>query len=93
MTAQALDSNSITTIGVGVIIALVVLGILLSLLVTAVVGRLIILVVVVVLAVLVWQQRTSLRDKIDKCQLNATFFGVHVSAPHDVVQKCVQRGR
>ncbi|HJQ44601.1 MAG TPA: hypothetical protein VJ831_16035 [Jatrophihabitantaceae bacterium] len=91
MTVQALDSDSIGKIGIGVIVALVVLGLLLSLIITAVVGRVIILIVVVGLGILVWQQRSSLQDKIDKCQLNATFFGVHVNAPDDVVKACQKR--
>ena len=91
MTVQALDSDSIGKIGVGIIVALVVLGLLLSLIITAVIGRVIILVVVIGLGVLVWQQRSSLQDKIDKCELNATFFGVHVSAPDDVVKACQQK--
>jgi uncharacterized metal-binding protein len=91
MTTTALDSNQIGKIGIGIIIGLAVLGFLLSLVVTAVVGRIVILVVVVALGVLVWQQRTSLRNRIDECKLNATFIGVHVSAPSNVVQACQKR--
>ena len=91
MTIEALDSSNIGKIGVATIVALVVIGLLLSFFITAVVARVVILVVVVALAVLVWQQRTSIQDKIDKCQLNGTFFGVHVSAPDDVVKKCQQK--
>jgi hypothetical protein len=91
MTTLALDSDQIGKIGVGLIIALVVIGALLSLIITAVFGRIIILVAVVALGVVVWQQRSSLQDKIDKCQLNATFFGVHVSAPDDVVAACLKK--
>jgi protein-S-isoprenylcysteine O-methyltransferase Ste14 len=93
MTPVALESNQITKIGVIVIVALVVIGLVLGMVVTAIVGRLLILVVVVVLSVLVWQQRTSLKNKIDDCKLNATFFGVHVSAPNDVVQSCQKTHR
>ena len=87
---EALNAGDITKIGVIAIIALVVIGILLSLVITAVIGRLIILAVVIVLGVFVWQQRTSVRDSFDKhkCDLNATFFGVHLDAPDSVKQAC-----
>ncbi len=84
----ALNSNQITTIGVGAIVALVVLGFLLSLVVTAIVGRIVILVAVVVLGAVVWQQRTQIEDKVQKCQLDLSFVGIHVQAPDDVVAKC-----
>jgi protein-S-isoprenylcysteine O-methyltransferase Ste14 len=87
---QALSSDDITKVGVIVIIALFVIGLLLSLVITALVGRIIILVVVVGLAVFVWQQRTHIKDRFDKCDLNATFVGIHLDAPDSVVQKCRQ---
>jgi len=87
----ALDSSQITKIGIGLIIALVVVGVLLSLIITAIVGRVIILVVVVALGVLVWQQRTVIEDHVKKCQLDMTFLGFHVNAPKDVVQACKGR--
>lgn len=85
----ALDSGNITKIGVIVIIALVVVGALLSIVLTALVARVIILVVVVGLAILVWQQRTHIKDQIDSCHLGATFFGIHVSAPQSVKDACL----
>jgi uncharacterized metal-binding protein len=86
----ALDSSQITKLGVGTIIALVVIGILLSLVVTAILGRIIILVVVVALSVLVWQQRSSIEDHVKKCQLDMSFLGIHVSAPKEVTQHCAK---
>jgi len=85
---SAIDSSDITKIGIGVIVALVVLGFLLSLVLTAIVARVIILVVVVGLGIFVWQQRTTIEDHVKKCDLNMTFFGVHVNAPDSVVQHC-----
>ena len=85
----ALDSGNITKIGVIVIIALVVVGALLSIVLTALVARVIILVLVVGLGILVWQQRTHIKDQIDKCNLGATFFGIHVSAPQSVKDQCI----
>jgi hypothetical protein len=85
---EALDAGNITKIGVGVIIALVVIGILLSLLITAIVGRIIIFVVVVLLAVFVWQQRSSIEHKINTRNCNLTFFGMHLDPPDSLRQHC-----
>lgn len=85
---QALNSDDITKIGVTVIVALVVIGILLSLVITALVARIVILVVVVGLSVLVWQQRTHIKDRFDQCKLQATFFGIHLDAPQSVIDNC-----
>ena len=45
---------------------------------------------VVVLGVLVWQQRSSIEDKIKShnCNFNATFFGIHLDAPQSVIKNC-----
>ena len=88
MAAVALNSDNITKIGIVIIVALVVIGALLSIVITALIARIVILVVVIGLGVLVWQQRTHIEDQIDKCKLDATFFGVHVSAPDSVQQHC-----
>lgn len=91
MTSQlALNSDQIGKIGIGVIVGVVVIGILLSVIITAIVGRIIVLVVVVGLAVFAWQQRATIQDHVDKCELNMSFFGFHVNAPADVVQHCKQ---
>ena len=87
---QALSSADITKVGVIVIIALFVIGLLLSIVITALVGRIIILVLVVGLSIVVWQQRTHIKDRFDDCKLQATFFGIHLDAPDSVVQKCRQ---
>jgi protein-S-isoprenylcysteine O-methyltransferase Ste14 len=87
-TVEALNSSNITKIGVIVIVALVVVGVLLSLLISALIARVIILVVVIGLSILVWQQRTHIKDQIDSCKLNATFFGIHVSAPQSAIEAC-----
>ncbi|PZS26572.1 MAG: hypothetical protein DLM58_20495 [Pseudonocardiales bacterium] len=89
----ALDSTQITKIGVGAIIALVVVGFVLSLIITAIIGRIIIAVVVIVLGILVWQQRTVIQDHVNKCQLDMTFIGIHVNAPDDVKKDCLSRSQ
>jgi hypothetical protein len=87
---EALNASDITKVGVLVIIALVVIGALLSIIITAVIGRVIILVLVVVAGVLVWQQRTHIKDEINSknCNLHATFFGIHLDAPDSVKRAC-----
>ena len=87
---EALTSSHITTIGVGVILALFVIGLLLSLVITALIGRVIILVVVIVLAGIVWQQRGHIKDEFTTraCGLHSTFFGIHVDPPDDLRQAC-----
>jgi protein-S-isoprenylcysteine O-methyltransferase Ste14 len=93
MTAVALNSDNITKIGVIIIIALVVIGALLSIVISALIARIVILVLVIGLSVFVWQQRTHLKDKFDKCDLQATFFGVHFDAPQSIQQQCQHRAR
>jgi hypothetical protein len=87
----ALDSSQIGKIGIGAIVALVVVGVLLSLAITAVVGRLVIVAAVVVLGAVVWQQRTTIQDHVNKCELSMSFFGVAVHAPRQVVDECRAR--
>ncbi len=89
-TVEALSAGNITTVGTGVIIAIVVIGALLALLVTRLLMRVFLLVVVVVLAALVWQQRGHVENEVNKkaCNLNATFFGIHVDAPDSVKRAC-----
>ncbi|MEO9137717.1 MAG: hypothetical protein ABI345_01495 [Jatrophihabitans sp.] len=91
---QAINADNITTIGIGLIIALIVIGFLISLVITAVLGRVIILVLVIVAAAFVWQQRGHIKDEFTKqaCGLNSTFFGVHVDPPADVRKACQTRG-
>ena len=87
---EALNANDITKVGRIVIVALGVGGALLSMVITAIVGRIVILVVVVAAAAFVWQQRTHIKDEINtnKCNLHATFFGIHLDAPDSVKQAC-----
>ena len=90
MSVVALDPSQVGKIGIGVLIGLVVLGLALGAVIASLVGRLVILAIVIALGTLVWQQRTVIEHRITKqrCQLNTTFFGIHVTAPADVVQAC-----
>lgn len=92
-TVQAIDAGDITTIGIVLIIALVVIGVLLSLVITALLGRVVILVAVIVLAAFVWQQRGHVKDEISTkiCNTKPTFFGIHLDAPDTVKQACATR--
>lgn len=90
-TVQAISSDNITGIGIGVIVVLVILGFVLAALLTQIIVRLVIALVVVVLAIVVWQQRGKVEDEINSrtCKLDqATFFGIHVDAPDSVRQAC-----
>lgn len=93
---MGLDAGDVTKLGVGIIIALVVIGVLVGLLITAIVGRLIIAVIVIGLAIFVWQQRSSVENKINDaknhaCDFHATFFGVRLDAPQSIRAKCHQQ--
>ena len=90
MTAQALDASSITGISIGVIVVLVILGFVIGAIIAKLIVRAVVALVVVVLAIVVWQQRTHVRDEFnDKvCNANPTFFGVHIDPSDDVRRKC-----
>ena len=85
---QALNATDVTKIGVGIIVALVVIGFLLSIVITKIVGRIIVVVVVLVLAAIVWTQRVSVENKIDDRACNLTFFGVHLDPPSSFAARC-----
>jgi type II secretory pathway pseudopilin PulG len=90
MSAIALKASQIPNLGVGLLIGIVVVGIVIAIIVSSLVSRIVIAVIVLALGTYVWQQRTVIQHRItkDKCQLNTTFFGIHVKAPADVVQAC-----
>ena len=68
---------------------LVVLGFLLSLVFAKILAKVVVLVVVVGLGFLVWQQRTSVENKIkDNACGGYTFFGVHLDPPDDIQKEC-----
>lgn len=88
----ALQADDVTSIGVGIIVVIVVLGFLLSLVFAKIVAKLIVLIIVVGLGFLVWQQRTSVENKIkDKACSGYTFFGIHVDPPDSVAKDCKQK--
>ena len=84
MDVLALDTSQADNLGIGLIVAVLVIGLLLVVLIGKLLVRAIIVVLMVVLAVVAWQQRHQVADAAKKC--DATFFGVHVT-PHDPAVK------
>jgi protein-S-isoprenylcysteine O-methyltransferase Ste14 len=81
----ALQADDVTSIGVGIIVVIIVLGFLLSLVFAKILAKIVVLIVVVGLGFLVWQQRTSVENKIKaKACGNYKFFGIQVDPPDDV---------
>lgn len=94
---EAISAGDITKIGVGLIVAVVVIGLVLTVVISAIIGRVIIVVIVIALGAFIWQQRSAVQDKINTyqhnaCNFSATFFGVHLSAPDDLRQACLRQG-
>jgi hypothetical protein len=86
--AVGLTSDRIGQIGIGAIIAVVVIGVVLSFLISALIMRVVILVAVVVLGGYIWQQRSAIENRVKQCHLEMTFLGLKVTAPADVVAEC-----
>jgi hypothetical protein len=88
----ALDVNQAKTIGIGAIVAIVVLGLLASLIISAIVGRIIVLVLTVGLGLLVWNQRANIVDAAKTCDTSKlTFFGYHLKIDdQDLIKQCKQ---
>lgn len=86
----ALDTDQAKLLGIGIIVAVLLLGLLISAVVTAIVGRIIVIVVMVALAVVVYTQRAQIRQSVNDC--NVTFFGVHLTpSDPDVRQACADQ--
>lgn len=85
---EALETSQVKTVGLGAIIAVLVIGLLISFVVTKIVTKIITIVVVVALAALLWTQRQHVVDSLDKHAKNcdATFFGVHVESSNAQVR-------
>jgi protein-S-isoprenylcysteine O-methyltransferase Ste14 len=88
MVRAALATDQIGTIAVVVIVAIVVIGVVLGLVMNKAIGRVVLAVVVIGLGVLVWTQRQSLQDRVDKCDANVSFFGFHVNLSDQAKQRC-----
>lgn len=87
---SALSSDGVKNLSVGGIVVVVVIGLILLVVVKAIVARVITVVVVIALVVVFWTQRTSLEDKVRKCDANLTFLGVHLQLSPAAQAKCQQ---
>ncbi|MDQ6848907.1 MAG: hypothetical protein M3070_02760 [Actinomycetota bacterium] len=87
-TVEALQSDDVTKVGVGAIIVLLVVGVLVFLAISALIARVVVVLVVVGLGLLIWQQRSSVEQRIKKCEFGTSFVGIHVQAPDNVIKQC-----
>lgn len=85
----ALATDQAKSLGVGVLIAVVVIGAVIAAVITKIIVRIVTVIVVVVLAVLVWTQRSSVENAARKC--DATFFGVHLTPSDPTVKRRCQQ--
>jgi type II secretory pathway pseudopilin PulG len=92
MSVIALTASQVPNIGIGLLIGIIVVGVVIAIIVSSLVSRIVIAAIVLALGTYVWQQRTVIQHRITttKCQLNTTFFGIHVTPPADVVRACPQ---
>jgi protein-S-isoprenylcysteine O-methyltransferase Ste14 len=87
-TVQALGSDDVPKVGIGVILALVVVGLLVFLALSAIIARILVVLVVVGLGLLIWQQRGAVQDRIKNCKFDTSYLGLKVQAPDDVAAQC-----
>jgi len=87
---SALSSDGVKNLSVGAIVAVVVIGLIVLVVVKAIVARVITAVVVIALVAVFWTQRTSLEDKVKKCDANLTFLGVHLRLSPSAQARCQQ---
>ncbi len=87
-TVEALQSSDVNKVGVGLIIAVVVVGILVLLAVGALIARIIVLLVILGLGLVIWQQRGVVQDRIKNCHLSTSYLGIKVQAPDDIIAQC-----
>ena len=80
----ALDTDQAKLLGIGIIVAVLVIGFIISAIMTAIVGRIIVILVVVALAVVVYSQRAQIRQSVSDCDV--TFFGVHLTPSNDDIR-------
>ena len=86
----ALDTDQAKVLGIGIIVAVLVIGFIISALITAIVGRIVVILVVVALVVVVYTQRAQIKQSTSDCDV--TFFGVHLTpSDDDVRQACADQ--
>ncbi|MEP6598482.1 MAG: hypothetical protein ABJB98_03425 [Actinomycetota bacterium] len=89
----ALDTNQAQTIGVLAIVGFVGIGLLLSLVITAIFGRVLLAIVVIGLGLLLWTQRQTIEQRVNKCDTNVSFLGIDLQLSASAEQRCAQLKR
>lgn len=86
----ALDTDQAKVLGIGIIVAVLLIGFIISAVLTAIVGRIIVILVMVALAAVVYTQRAQIRESVNDCDVS--FFGVHLTpSDPDVRQACADQ--
>lgn len=86
----ALDTDQAKLLGIGIILAVVLIGFVISAVITAIVGRVVVILIVAALAVVVYTQRAQIRESVNDCDV--TFFGVHLTpSDPEVRQACADQ--
>ena len=86
----ALDTDQAKLLGIGSIVAVLLIGFIISAVLTAIVGRIIVILVMVALAAVVYTQRAQIRESVNDCDVS--FFGVHLTpSDPDVRQACADQ--
>jgi hypothetical protein len=90
VTELALSTDQAKVAGIGVIVALLVIGLIVMLVIRAIVGKIIVAVLAIGLAVLVYTQRAQIKDATSDCHVS--FFGINLT-PSDpqVKQFCADQ--
>lgn len=86
----ALDTDQAKLLGIGIIVAVLLIGFIISAVLTAIVGRIIVILIMVALAAVVYTQRAQIKESVNDCDVS--FFGVHLTpSDPDVRQACADQ--
>lgn len=86
----ALDTDQAKLLGIGIIVAVLVVGFVVGAIITALVGRVIVAAVVIALAIWAYSERAEIKDSVNDCDV--TFFGIHLTpSDPDVEQACADQ--
>jgi hypothetical protein len=75
-------------LAIGIIAAVLVIGFVISLIISAIVGRIVVAIIAIGLALLVYSQRTEIKDSVRSCDVS--FFGVHLTPSDPNVKQACQ---
>jgi hypothetical protein len=85
----ALDTGQGKDLGIGIVIALLVVGVVISLIIGHIVARVIVLVVAIALALVVWSQRQHIESAAKNC--DASFLGIQLTPSDPTLKKQCQQ--